>query len=92
MSDVFVDRFMKFNVSQGIVRLDFARVEDIDPEKNEITMSPSTRLVMPIDSFMHFVDQANKLRTGIIDQAKTASASEAVGKPEAKKKTKTTKA
>jgi len=41
---------------------------------------------------MHFVDQANKLRTGIIDQAKKAPATEAVEKSEAKKKTKTTKA
>ena len=33
MSDIFVDRFMKFNVSQGVVRLDFARIEDIDSVK-----------------------------------------------------------
>jgi len=75
MSDVFVDRFMKFNVSQGVVRLDFARIEDIDSEKNEVTMSPATRLVMPMDGFMHFIDQAVKLRSGIIEQAKTAPAS-----------------
>ena len=76
MSDIFVDRFMKFNVSQGVVRLDFARIEDIDSAKNEVTMSPSTRLVMPMDGFMHFIDQAIKLRSGIIDQAKAASPSE----------------
>lgn len=33
MSDVFVDRFMKFNVSQGVVRLDLARLENIDALK-----------------------------------------------------------
>ena len=76
MSDVFVDRFMKFNVSQGVVRLDFARIEDIDSEKKEVTMSPSTRLVMPMEGFMQFIDQGIKLRSGIIDQAKSASPSE----------------
>ena len=33
MKDVYVDRFVKFNISQGVARLDFARLEDIDAEK-----------------------------------------------------------
>jgi hypothetical protein len=73
MSDVFVDRFIKFNVSQGVVRLDFARLEDIDTEKNEVKMSPSTRLVMPLDSFMNFIDQGSRLRSEIISQAQSSA-------------------
>jgi hypothetical protein len=73
MSDVFVDRFIKFNVSQGVVRLDFARLEDIDAEKKEVKMSPSTRLVMPLDSFMNFIDQGSRLRSEIISQAQSSA-------------------
>jgi hypothetical protein len=46
MKDVYVDRFMKCNVSQGVVRLDFGRVENIDHDKNEVSMSPASRLVL----------------------------------------------
>lgn len=63
MKDVYVDRFVKFNISQGVARLDFARIEDIDAEKKEMQLSPSARLVMPLDSFSHFVDQLVKVKT-----------------------------
>ena len=36
MKDIFVDRFLKCTSSQGVVRLDFGRVESIDNDKNEI--------------------------------------------------------
>ena len=35
MKDVFVDRFLKCTASQGVVRLDFGRVESIDNEKTK---------------------------------------------------------
>jgi len=62
MKDIYADRFLKCTASQGVVRLDFGRVENIDSEKNEISMTPSTRLVLPMDSFSHFVDQIIQLR------------------------------
>ena len=62
MKDIYADRFLKCTASQGVVRLDFGRVENIDSEKNEISMTPSTRLVLPMDSFSHFVDQVIQLR------------------------------
>jgi hypothetical protein len=74
MSDIFVDRFMRFNVGQGVVRLDFARIEDVDGDKNEIKMSPSSRMVMPIDGFMHFADQVDKLKAKILEQSESAEA------------------
>jgi len=92
MKDIYVDRFVKCNVSQGVVRLDFARVENIDHEKNEVSMSPSARLVLPLDSFMHFVDQTAQLRDKILsqdasDEVSTIIDSEAQqSKPKAKKK------
>ena len=62
MKDIYADRFLKCTASQGVVRLDFGRVESIDNEKNEISMTPSSRLVLPVDSFSHFVDQVIQLR------------------------------
>jgi len=74
MSDIFVDRFMRFNVGQGVVRLDFARIEDVDGDKNEIKMSPSSRMVIPIDGFMHFADQVDKLKAKILEQSESTEA------------------
>ena len=70
MKDIFVDRFLKCTASQGVVRLDFGRVESIDNDKNEISVAPSTRLVLPMDGFVHFLDQANQLRDQLLDQEK----------------------
>ena len=33
MQDIYADRFLRFNISQGVARLDFARIENIDGEK-----------------------------------------------------------
>jgi hypothetical protein len=68
MKDVYVDRFMKCNVSQGVVRLDFGRVENIDHDKNEVSMSPASRLVLPIDSFLHFAEQVAQLKDKLVSQ------------------------
>ncbi len=71
MKDIYVDRFMKCNVSQGVVRLDFGRVENIDHEKNEVSMSPASRLVLPVDSFMHFAEQVAQLKNKLASQGYT---------------------
>jgi hypothetical protein len=68
MKDLYVDRFLKCNMSQGVVRLDFARVENIDHEKNEVSMSPSARLILPMDSFLHFVEQVERMREKVLSQ------------------------
>ena len=68
MKDIYVDRFMKCNVSQGVVRLDFGRVENIDHDKNEVSMSPASRLVLPIDSFVHFAEQVAQLKDKLVRQ------------------------
>lgn len=68
MKDVYVDRFMKCNVSQGVVRLDFGRVENIDHHKNEVSMSPASRLILPVDGFLHFAEQVFQLKEKLISQ------------------------
>lgn len=70
MKDIFVDRFLKSTASQGVVRLDFGRVESIDNDKNEISVAPAARLVLPMDGFVHFVDQAIQLRDQLLEQEK----------------------
>ena len=70
MKDIFVDRFLKCTSSQGVVRLDFGRVESIDNDKNEISVAPSARLVLPMDGFIQLVDQAVQLRDQMLEQEK----------------------
>ena len=77
MKDIYVDRFMKCNVSQGVVRLDFGRVESIDHDKNEVSMSPANRLVLPVDSFIHFAEQVAQLKEKLVSQGYTDSGVEA---------------
>ena len=71
MKDIYADRFLKSTASQGVVRLDFGRVENIDSEKNEISMTPCARLVLPMDGFSHFVDQVVQLRDRMQSQDMT---------------------
>ena len=73
MKDVYVDRFMKCNISQGVVRLDFGRVENIDHDKNEVSMSPASRLVLPVDSFLHFAEQVAQLKEKLTSQGYSGS-------------------
>lgn len=73
MKDIFADRFLKCTASQGVVRLDFGRVENIDSDKNEISVAPSARLVLPMDGFNHFVDQIIQLREQLVEQEKNTS-------------------
>jgi hypothetical protein len=73
MKDVYVDRFMKCNISQGVVRLDFGRVENIDHDKNEVSMSPASRLVLPVDSFLHFAEQVAQLKDKLVNQGYSGS-------------------
>ena len=41
--------------------------------KNEISVAPSARLVLLMDGFVHFVDQAVQLRDQMLEQEKNSS-------------------
>jgi len=69
MQDLFADRFINLNIHRGIARLDFARMEKLDPEQQQATFSPSLRVVMPVDAFMQMAEQINKVREAILQQA-----------------------
>jgi len=76
MRDIYVDRFMKFAVHQGVVRIDFARIETYDEEKEEFILAPSTSVALPVDAFMHFSDQVAGLRAEILQRAESANKDE----------------
>ncbi|MDP3511543.1 MAG: hypothetical protein Q8S20_02235 [Sulfuritalea sp.] len=70
MQDIFAERLVNLQIHQGIARLDFARLETIDVEKNQATFAPAFRLAMPVDAFMQMAEQFQKVRETIQNQAK----------------------
>jgi len=70
MHDLFAERLVNVHIHQGVARLDFARLESVDPEKNQATLAPSLRLVLPLDAFMQAADQMHKVREAIIQESK----------------------
>jgi len=73
MQDLFVDRLGNVTLGNGVARLDFLRLESVDNEKQQITMRPSTRLVIPIDGLMQAIQMLEKLRDQIVKQEQVSS-------------------
>lgn len=68
MIDLFIDRLAAVQIHQGVARLDFSRLESIDPEKKQASFAPSLRLAMPLDAFMQATEQMVKIREAILQQ------------------------
>jgi len=66
MRDFFVDRFANLNIADGVARLDFVRVENINTDKKQVTMAPSLRLAIPFEAFMQMAEQFALVREEII--------------------------
>ena len=66
MRDFFVDRFANLSIADGVARIDFVRVENINAEKKQVTMTPSLRLALPFEAFMQMAEQFSKVREEII--------------------------
>lgn len=73
MKDLFVDRLVNVSVLAGVARLDFARVDNINPDDQKIQMSGSYRIAMPVDALVHMVDQGSK----VVDELKKQAAQQA---------------
>ncbi|WP_089963948.1 hypothetical protein [Limnohabitans sp. 2KL-3] len=69
MQDLFVDRIFNIGIHQGIARMDFARLEKVDPEKKQVVFQPSLRVAMPLDAFLQMAEQVVRLREQIVQQA-----------------------
>jgi len=76
MQDLFAERLVNMHIHQGVARLDFARLESIDPQKNQATFAPALRLVMPLDAFMQAVEQMNRIREDILKQSQPQAANQ----------------
>ena len=76
MQDLFADRLGNVTVAGGIARLDFLRLESIDPEKQQMSMKPSMRLVMPLDGLMQTMQMLDKIREELLKQAQAQGQAE----------------
>ena len=73
MQDLFVDRLGNVTLGNGVARLDFLRLESVDNEKQQITLKPSTRLVIPVDGLLQAIQMLEKLREQIVKQEQAIS-------------------
>lgn len=69
MKDLFVDRLVNVSVLSGVARLDFARVDNVNPEDKKIQMSNSYRVALPIDALVHLAEQSSKVVEELKKQA-----------------------
>ena len=72
MKDLFVDRLVNVSVLAGVARLDFARVDNVNPEDKKIQMSNSYRVALPIDALVHLAEQSSK----VVEELKKQAASQ----------------
>ncbi len=73
MQDIFVDRMVNISVVQGVARLDFARVDQINTDDNTLKLSPSYRLAMPIDALAALAEQSSKAVSELKEKAAEAA-------------------
>ena len=76
MKDLFVDRLINISVWQGVARLDFARVDDVNPEDKKVNLSASYRVAMPLDALAALAEQSSKAMADLTKRAQSSDASE----------------
>jgi len=81
MQDLFAERLVNMHIHQGIARLDFARLESVNPDKNQVTYGPAMRLVMPLDAFMQAAEQMHRMREEILKQSQAPAPAQTTDKP-----------
>lgn len=65
MQDLFVDRLANVMIVNNVARLDFIRIDTIDPVNNQGSTSPSLRVAIPLDGLIDMALQLDKLREQI---------------------------
>lgn len=68
MLDLFAERIVNVQIHQGVARLDFARLENVNPETKEVMLKPAMRVVMPLGAFMEMAEHIVKIRENILQQ------------------------
>lgn len=69
MQDLFADRLGNVTIAAGVARLDFLRVETLNPEKKQVSFAPSIRLAIPVAGLMQMVQMLDQLRDEIAKQS-----------------------
>ena len=69
MSDLFVDRLGNIVIADGVARLDFLRLNEIDAEKKQARMAPSVRLAIPLTGLVQAIEMLDKVRGELLRQA-----------------------
>jgi hypothetical protein len=77
MKDLFVDRLINISVWQGVARLDFARVDDVNPEDKKVNLSPSYRVAIPLDTLAALPEQSSTTMADLTKRAQSSDVSEA---------------
>jgi hypothetical protein len=73
MSDLFVDRLGNIVIADGVARLDFLRLNEIDAEKKQARMAPSVRLAIPLTSLVQAIEMLDKMRGELARQAQAGT-------------------
>lgn len=60
MQDLFVDRLGNVIPGNNVARLDSLRFESIDSEKQQLSLKPSTRLVIPIEGLLQAIQMLER--------------------------------
>ena len=72
MEDLFVDRLGNVILGNNVARLDFLRLESFDSEKQQFSLKPSTRLVIPMEGLLQAIQMLERLRDQINKQTTAA--------------------
>jgi len=66
----------------GVARLDFARVDNVNPEDKKIQMSNSYRVALPVEALVHLSEQTLKVVEELKKQASANSPAAEAGQQE----------
>lgn len=68
MSDLFVDRLGNIVIADGVARLDFLRLNEIDADKKQARMAPSVRLAIPLTGLIQAIEMLDKVRGQLVQK------------------------
>lgn len=66
--DLFADRLGTITVANGVVRMDFLRVKEINQEAKQAELEAAFRLVMPLDGVMQTIEVLEKMKQDLLTQ------------------------
>lgn len=71
--DLFADRLGNVTVADGVIRIDFLRLKEVDNENQKAQLEHTFRLVMPIEGMLQTVEALEQVKQGLIEQIEQRS-------------------